>query len=127
MNGHNATKNLNNLYRSVGSMPYNKKLSYLTHKKINTVHVLEAFLSAVFSFHSGVEHGAIPLPNTWGKYCTSGESRFIIFGIQRCEVVLIFLYFLFPPLRPHPALWLLSRGIFQNINNAEHCRQGNTF
>lgn len=73
MNGHNAAKNLN-LYRSVGSMPYNKKLSYLTRKKINTVHVLDAFLSAAFSFHSGVEHGAILFSNTWGKYCTSGGS-----------------------------------------------------
>lgn len=94
--GHNAAKNLN-LYRSVGPMPYNKKLSYLTRKKINTVHVLEACLPAAFSFHSGVEHGAIPFPNTWGKYCTSGRSRFIIFGIQRCEV-LISLFFI-PPLR----------------------------
>lgn len=120
MNGHNAAQISTCTPCPVGSMHYKKAIISHT-QKINTVHVLETFLSACLLFSQCVvDYDAMPFSNTWGHYCTSGESRFI----QRSEVVLIWLYFLFFP--PCDPTLLLSKAIFQNINNAEPCREGNT-
>lgn len=122
MTRHNISAQISTTFTpcTVESMHYKKAIICHT-QKINTVHVLETFLSTVFSSQCVVDYDAMPFPNTWGQYCTSGVSRFIIILASKCEIVLIFLCLF--SLRPHPALWLLSRGIFQNINNAEHCTE----